>query len=160
MLERYLAAKSDKGKSPEAKERCRRNLAPLVEAQKHVRYEGGSRTASEGRGRAAGTCLREMCQGKAGTSSGGLPCGLRDVGRANGATWYLSRELVPLMPESLRRPRQCGYVIKRAFDYGLIEREELETKGRFETYWPYPNVRLLRRLPSYKYKLTRLAIAA
>jgi hypothetical protein len=24
-------------------------------------------------------------------------------------------------------------VIKRAFEYGLIEREELETKGRFET---------------------------
>jgi hypothetical protein len=47
--------------------------------------------------------------------------------------WYLSRELVPLMPEALRKPRQCGYVIKRAVEYGLIEREELETKGRFET---------------------------
>src|SRR5262245_32487365 len=57
------------------------------------------------------------------------------VARTEPGTWYLSRELVPLMPEGLRRPRQCGYVIKRAFDYGLIEREELETKGRFESYW-------------------------
>jgi hypothetical protein len=75
-------------------------------------------------------------------------------------TWYPSRELMPLMPEVLRRPHQCGNVIKRAFDYGLIEREELATKGRFETYWPFPNLHLLRRLPSYKYRLTRLGIAA
>jgi hypothetical protein len=57
-------------------------------------------------------------------------------------TWYLLRELVPFMPEHIRMPHKCGHVIKRAFDYRLIERKRLETKGQHETFTMGRNVRL------------------
>jgi hypothetical protein len=81
------------------------------------------------------------------------------VARMDPDTWYLSRELVPLMPKTPRRPRQCGYVIKRAVDYGLLERAELPTRGRIEFYNPVPHVQLFRALPSFKYRLSRLGAA-
>jgi hypothetical protein len=82
------------------------------------------------------------------TPPGGLPFGLGDVGHAPGQ-WYYSRELVPFMPERIRSPHRCGYVLKRAFDYGLILREELSTRGRIEYYNPVPHIRccaLFRRI--------------
>ena len=70
--------------------------------------------------------------------------------------WYLSRELVPFMPEHIRMPHKCGHVIKRVFDYALIDREELETKGQHDTFTMERNAQLLRALPSYCYCLSRL----
>jgi hypothetical protein len=58
--------------------------------------------------------------------------------------WYLSRELVPFMPQQIGMSHKCDYVIKRAFDYGSIERKELETKGQLETFTMGRNVRLQR----------------
>ncbi len=73
--------------------------------------------------------------------------------------WYLSRELVTFMPERIRTPHRCGYVLKRAFDYGLLDRAELPTRGRIEFYNPVPHIQLLRALPSFKYRLTQLGTA-
>ena len=61
------------------------------------------------------------------------------------------------MPEQHPENRHsCGHVIKRAFDYGLIEREDLETKGHHETFTMGRNVRLVRALPPHRFRLSRL----
>src|SRR5262245_17002613 len=154
MLDRVLASKTDGRKTPELAQRTPKQIATTNAERKRKAEWRRFRThqkAQEAREELVRARQREAWRRR----KAGLPAAYqRIVGLMECDRWYLWRDLMRLIGAT--KTNDLGGPLRAARKYGLIETEDLSTKGEFERRSLPDGSILMVIKPGTQFRLTKL----
>jgi hypothetical protein len=157
LLERVLASKPDGRKTPEPEHRAPERIAPRNDESKRKakwRQFRKRQRALEEREELVRARKREAWRKR----KAGLPEAYkRIVGLMERGRWYLWRDLMRLIGAT--KTNVLGGPLRAARKYGLIESEDLPTKGEFEPRLMPGGSVLMVIKPGMQFRLTKLGEA-